>query len=84
MKIVICEVKVSTAAETKGKTIYIAGIEAGPSHLVSAFSEEAALKRGFEYAKTRWGKTEKGEWSPYPEKWAASWPHKAEAVARTE
>ena len=82
LKIVICEVKVSTMEPTKGKTLYFAGIEGGPSHLVSALSEEAALKYGFEYAKTRWGKTETGEWSAYPEKWAASWPHKAEALAR--
>lgn len=84
LKIVICEVKVSTLEPTKGKTLYFAGIEGGPSRLISALSEEAALKLGFEYAKLRWGKTEKGEWSAHPEKWAASWPYKAEALAWLE
>lgn len=84
LKITICQVLVSTTEPTKGKTLYFAGIEGGPTHLISALSEEAALKLGFEYAKLRWGKTETGEWSAHPEKWAATWPYKAEALARLE
>lgn len=81
LKMVICEVLVPTTGEFAGKTLYFAGIEGGPSHLVKAFTKEAALQYGFEYAKTRWGQTETGEWTPYVEKWAATWPYKAEALA---